>query len=462
MLARTPSHADARAIARTDSLFWLAVGISALNAAFAVLSARGLVYDGSYYLLSIAATRGFHLIEPARLMVQALQQLPAVLGTRLGIQNLWVLGKLFSLGMAGWPVVLTAICWFVLPRGEKSWIVGPLVNLVFAIPAASFIGINEGIIASCLLWLALLLVMFRLSQPLGSLAALVAVAVCAIVHETAVFCLLLISWAAAEQFPKLRGFPRVAAVLVTIVGVVGAFYMARWILFPRSAIERTDFLVSMLGGFLGSPRTPNLPVIASLVAAGSIAAALAWRRKAMAVAIVAGIAVLVCGIIFAALPDALVSPGRSFAARGLPLGLTTLLAGSFLVLRRDGTTPERFVTRPVVLVVVALVVSQSLMQGAATNIWRDYVRDLRALVATRAGVISHSDALDALDRNGSRFRREMLQTWSVQPLSILLAPGGHVKAMVEPAGTEGWIPYRPADPRTLPRMPQLDWSQFPF
>src|ERR1700722_6963974 len=81
-------------------------------------------------------------------------------------------GGVFSLGASGWPVLLTVLCWFVLPRDGKSWIAGPLLNLVFAVPATNFIGIGEGIIASCLLWLAFLLVEFRSRSPFGGVVCL--------------------------------------------------------------------------------------------------------------------------------------------------------------------------------------------------------------------------------------------------------------------------------------------------
>jgi hypothetical protein len=48
----------------------------------------------------------------------------------------------------------------------------------------------------------------------------------------------------------------------------------------------------------------------------------------------------------------------------------------------------------------------------------------------------------------------------VQPLSVLLAPGGRVIAVVQPAETERWVPFRLQAPQTFPRMPQLDWSGF--
>lgn len=459
-VTRAPRYARARATALIGPLFWFAVAVSTATAVQAILAARGLVYDGSFYLLGIAATRSFQFFEPARLSVQALQQLPAVAGARIGVQHLWTLAELYSLGMSGWPVALTAVCWFVLPRGEKSWIAGPLINLVFAIPAANFIGISEGIIASCLLWLAALLVMFRLTQPLGALAALTASVACAVAHEATLVCLLLVACLAIAQVKTLSGFCRVASALVAIVDIAGALYMARWIAAPRSAIERGDFLVSVLGGFAGSPTAPNLAAIASILAVLFVVAVLFSRRRSVAVATVGMAAVLACAVAFAFAPAALAAPSRFFAARGLPIVMTTALVGTFGLLRRRGITPALFVTRPVVAVVLALTLAQGSMQLGATNLWRDYVSDLRGLVASERGAISHAAAMAALDPNGARFRRELLQSWSVQPLSIVLAPAGRVVSVVEPAPDALWVPYRLKEPQTLPHMPQLDWSRF--
>jgi hypothetical protein len=442
------------------AIFWLVIVLWSMNAAFAIWNARDLVYDGSYYLLAIAAHSTFHLIEPARLSVQMLQQFPAVIAARLGIYDLWTLGRWFSLGMSGCPVLLTCLCWFALPQKEKTWIAGPLVNLVFAVPPASFIGIAEGIIASCLLWLAVFLVTFRLDQPLTAVAALTVSLACAVSHESAVLCLLLVAWLAAEQLPRLNGVPRITAGAVVAVTLFGALYMVRWIAAPRSAIERGDFLVSLFGGFLGSPKVPNLPAIASLIAALFIAIAFVARRYARLAAVVGSIAVSACALVFAAAPGALAAPGRYFAARGLPVVVTTVLATVFVLLRRRGVAALPILAPPCVAIFSALVFAQALMQAVTTNLWRDYVSDLRVLVGARHGVVSHAEAMVALSGYGNRFRRELLQSLSIQPLSVLLAPDGRVTAVVQPAGTERWIPFRFRGPKTLPRMPQLDWSAF--
>jgi hypothetical protein len=447
-----------RALAR---LYWTALALAVITGVYSILSARGLVYDGCYYLLGVAGHRTFQLIEPARTTVQILQQCLAVAGARLGIHDLWTLGVLFSAGASGWPLILTALCWFVLPRGNKSWIAGPLLNLVLAIPATSFIGIGEGIIASCLLWLAFLLIEFRMDKPAGALACVCATAACAFSQESAILCLLVIAAAAGFRISDTKGFCRLAALATTLLAAAAAANMLRWILFPRSTIERGDFFVSMLGGFVGSPAAPNIPVLASLVAAAAVVAVLRGRKTvartcaAVAIAIIAGLLVLLL-----ADPDNMLAPSRYFAARGLPVALTTVLAAFFLLLKRRRQTPARFATSPVLAIILALAATQAAAQGMMTYQWNSYLQALRRMVAVQDGVISHAQAMARLDPRGTRFRRQLLEHWSVEPLSIQLAPRGQVQALVEPAPKARWVPYDPHNPSTLPQAQGLDWSQF--
>lgn len=444
---------------RVARIFWIAVVLAGTSAATAVIGARDLVDDGAFYLLGIASHGWFQLFEPGRVSVQLLQQCFAVAGARLGIHDLWTLGRLFSLGASGWPIVLTALCWFVLPRTEKGWIAGPFFNLAFAIPMTSFIGIGEGVIASCLLWLAFLLVWFRMDRIWGALAAIVAVIACAISHESAALCLLLIAALAASRVREAKGFGRAAAILVALIATSGACYMLFWILFPRSAIERSDFLVSLLGGFLGTVRAPNLVALASLAATAAIVFSQIRRLRAAPAAL--GLAVLVLLLVLlVAIPGDMIAPSRFFAARGLPVAFTTLIALVFLLMRRRGVSPAQFANPPVLAVLVALSVFQPLAQAIMTENWNAYTHGLRGLVASRHGIVTHADAMRALDADGTRFRRELLESWSVEPLSIVLAPQGRVTAIVEPAPTAKWTPYRLDNPATLPRAPGLDWSGF--
>lgn len=442
-------------------IFWIAVALAGASAAYAVSGARDLIYDGSFYLLGIASHGAFQLFEPGRVSVQVLQQCFAVLGSRLGVHDLWTLSLLYSLGASGWPVVLTALCWLALPQGEKNWIAGPLINLVFVIPTTSLIGVGEGIIASCLLWLAVLLVCFRMRNTWSAALALGLTIACVFSHESAVLCLALIAACAALQVRGTKGFTRAVAVCIVAAAAAGAIYMLRWILIPRSAIERGDFLVSLLGGFLGTPYALNLPATACLAAAAAIVVALSHKsaiRRSAILLFFAALALLLLAIVV--MPGETLAPSRSFAARGLPVALTTLLAIVLYLMKRRGIFPAQFAKGPALAIILGLSIFQLLAQAIMTERWNAYANDLRGLVSTRKGAVSHAEAMRTLDPEGARFRRELLESWSVEPLSIVLAPRGRVMAVVQSAPTARWTPYRLDEPATMPRAPGLDWSGF--
>src|ERR1700752_420230 len=136
---------------------------------YSVGEMRGMFADGSNYVVHILASEDFFLLEPARKLVQVLQQSLLVLGIRAGVTDLPTLARLFTLGTLGWPIILTASCWLILPRKEKGWIVGPLINLVGLCPMTSLAAIGEGMIASCLLWVIFFLVLFRAQSIWGAI-----------------------------------------------------------------------------------------------------------------------------------------------------------------------------------------------------------------------------------------------------------------------------------------------------
>jgi len=455
----------ARAERNLSRIFWIAIALAGLTACHAVLAARDLVYDGSNYLLAIASNGQFKWVEPARLTVEFLQQCLAIMGVRLGVHDLWTLGVLFSSGMSGWPVLLTALCWFVLPRTEKAWIAGPLLNLVLTIPVTNLIGIGEGVIASCLMWLVFLLVMFRTNHLPGAAAALAMTVACAFAQESEVLFLGVLAALAVHRAGRTKGFEQAANLFIAIVAAAGAIRLGWWIVFPRSAIERSDFLAGLLGGFLGNGRSPNIPAFVSLVAVAAMFAAGARglresRRLKAALPLAAILIFLLATILFATMADRIVAPHLSFDARGLPQAFSTLLIVSFILLRRRNVTPLRFASPTVLTILLAAAVTQAAAQTVMTARWSAYVQDLRALVKTHHGAVPFAEAMRVIDPEAGRFRRELLQSWSVEPLSILLAPQGRVQAVVEPQPGRPWVPYRLDDPRTLPRAPELDWSEF--
>lgn len=444
-------------------VFWLAIALGALEAVHAVIRARGLVDDGAFYLLRIAARGGFELSEPGRSGVQLLQQCFAVAAARAGVSELSALGQFLTLGIVGWPVVISAACWPVLPRGYKLWSFGPLLNLVAVIPSANFIGIAEGLIASCLLWLAFFLILFRTGRPLWVLAALTVTALCGFSHEAAFPFLAGLCVLALVRARSSRDLERAGLVILAIMAALGFLHLLFWSVFPRSPIERSDFLVSLLGGFLVGDGTVNLPALFGLTALLAIAAAtfgIAGSPRSKLAACAASL-IFGLGCIAAVVGrDAILTPNAYFASRGLPVIFTTLAAFSTIIVCGFRELPRRIATREVIIIITSLILAQAVVQSVMNERWNAYVSDMRALVQSHRGVIPFSESSRLINPDRSRFRRDLLKSWSVEPLSIALAPKGHVQAVLEAGPDEQWVPYHFNMPATLPQAPSVDWSGF--
>jgi hypothetical protein len=174
-----------------------------------------------------------------------------------------------------------------------------------------------------------------------------------------------------------------------------------------------------------------------------------------------GLIFAVIAILFLAIPQWIIVPHAYFAARGYPVLATTAMAAMTHFFRRAGWTVDRIAPAPVRLTLLAAIALQFLMQTVMTEQWSAYRRDLAQLVATRSGIIEWTRAADALNPNLTPFRRHLVWSWSVQPLSIVLAPQDQVRAIVDVRPGIRWQPYVSDDPATLPLCAKgLDWVPF--
>src|SRR5438067_6025724 len=128
VLSKPFTLANALNFATIRNVFLLSIVLSTATTLYSVSEMRGMFADGSNYIVHVLASEDFYLLEPARKVVQLLQQSFLILGIQSGVTDLPTLARLFTLGALGWPIILTASCWLILPPREKGWIVGPLIN----------------------------------------------------------------------------------------------------------------------------------------------------------------------------------------------------------------------------------------------------------------------------------------------------------------------------------------------
>ena len=453
------------------ALFALALLFGALSAAYATLEARDLNADGSLYLIRALSYGGIAFIEPARKTVQLFQQSFSYAGFLLGLTDLTAYGKLLTLGMQGWPVLLTGIAWFVLPQEHKLWILGPLLNLIVFIPATNFIGIGEGILASCLMWILYFLVEFRMERTPSAIAAIVLAAACFYLHEAAFPFMMGIALLAFVRANRATGVLRFYFVAVGLLCLLASFNLLYFVFFRPGMDERGSFLSGLAIEFLvAAPGTGvNLPAIAGIAV---MICLLIWNfpirltetaRKTYVIRAcqISGALFCLIAILFLAIPEWVMIPHTYFAGRGWPIVATMAMAGITHFLRRAGWSPNRLAPPPIKLVLAGIILLQLLTQTVMTAHWASYRRDLASLVATRSGIIPWQSAYGALNPHDTFFRWHFVYFWSVQPLSIVLAPDGKVRSAVDARPGIGWKAFQLDDPANLPLCALgFDWSAY--
>jgi hypothetical protein len=454
-------------------LFCLALAAAGVAALHAGIEARDLNADGPTYLLSALSSGGLALIEPGRMTVQFLQQSLSFAGYLLGVTDLLTLGRLLTFGMQGWPVLLTGLCWFALPRNEKTWILGPLLNIAVVIPAASFQGIGEGMIASCLMWLLFFLVEFDSPGRFRLLAAIALAGACFTLHEAAFPFLFGIALLAGARAREARGFRRMCFILVALLAIAAAIHLLYLVIYPRDAINRGAFLFSLFSdawvAITPEGAGVNLPAFAGLAIGLCLLLVhfpvhrseeqrqrLLLRASWWSI----GFFAVVAGLFLAA-PEWVTISHTFHAARGLPIMATMVMAGAIHLLRRSGKAPDRLAPIPIRAVLVAIIPMHLVMQTVLTTQWASYRHDLSDLIATRNGIIAADTASAILDPQHTYLRGALVAAWSIQPLSIVLAPEGRVRSIVDARPNIAWKPYRLDDPATLPLCTRgLDWSPY--
>ena len=452
------------------ALFCLALAAASVAALHAASEARDLNADGSFYLLSAMSSGGLALFEPARRTVQLLQQSLSFAGYSLGITNLPMLGRLLTLGMQGWPILLTGLCWFALPRGEKNWILGPLINMAVVIPVTNFWGIGEGIIASCLMWLLFFLIEFDSPGRFRTMAAVVLAGACFAVHEAAFPFMFGIALLAGMRAKETHGLRRACLVLVVLLAIAAAIHSLYFVLYPRDATNRGRFLSDLLSDAWFARGVPNLLAFAG-VAAGLCLVLVripahypeAQRQRLLLRASWWSIGFFaVAAALFMIIPQWIAILEWFAAARGLPILATTVMAGAIHLFRRGtGRPPDLLMPIPVRAVFLAITAMHLVIQTVLTTQWASYRRDLSNLVAMREGIIPWDKASAMLDPRHTFFRRTLVGHWSIQSLSIVLAPEEDVRSAVDAQPGAGFKPYRLDDPGTLPVCAKgLNWSHY--
>jgi hypothetical protein len=403
-------------------------------------------------------------------MVQVLRQAPVVFASRYTSASLFECGQIFTLVMLILPWAFCALCWFVLPRKQKQWIVFPLLAILAGFMATSVHAIGEAAIATSYEWLILLLVLFRSRSIPWLLLWIVLLLPAFRSHEGTFVFLAVVIVAAVMAFHSASSRIERAVLGLGILILIGTVAdQIRWVFYPQFPHDRDAMIDGLLHGeFLYYDGHFNLQLINGIaalpvlmmLAVTSIRGAGKPPNLVLQISLAVWVLFCVGSVMCATMVEQSFAPFAQLQARYHPPLISAILASIMLMLVRYAPT-NRFVASPPVLLVIALLGAiQLVADGAATGRWNAFVADLRVRLANSHGLIPWETTLHTGSSVADKNWQLVKIGWVVPYFSIVYAPDGIVRAIINGPIETAHPPFNPADVEQLPTLKGIDYAPY--
>lgn len=420
----------------------------ALSVVFAIVSLRCLYADGSYQLLEVLKTGGFVHFATNRNFASDLVQFPVVAAIKLGVRNLHTLELAFGLGcFLPWPIIML-LCYRLAPR--YFWVV--MLACAAGYLNAAFMAVGEYIIADAFFWPVLFAILFvRPLTPPAAAILIISSVILLFSYASMLFLglpLARLAWWRARG--SERKWQRAVFYLAVLLLVSAAGIALDSVLYPQSTANFGGFQRGLADMVIAPSWTVGWTfiwiVLMTLVCFGY----LKFSRRYYAVGLALLAVVIIIWGAWPILEPNHIRPDLQHDYRAVHLLVPlALLAVAFAAIRR----PEWFEERRNYLIgfSAALLLAQSLWHIAATWRWHEFVGVWRREMASHRGVVPlyHDDSVSRFtDGQVVRFG----WNWANPSLSIMLAPNGHVRAIILPWRTPVWQPFDPLNPQEVPDL----------
>jgi hypothetical protein len=434
----------------------------------AIVVRQALAADGAAVLLRVAGSRSLSSLDTNRIVADALLQWPVILASRLGVTDLRILADLLGIGQTYLVPLSLGLAWALLPRDRRELMLFPLLWLLLGWMASGFYGIHQANVAALLFWPVFIAVRFRPLDRWRDVALLAALALpMAALYDSIVVTGPLLAAVAAWRYRTQRDAAHrwVWAALVLWFLAAAAISLG-FVLHPRNPFNRADFFWGLRTGAVLLDRehaAVNWPLAIALAGLPLLGLA-AWRPALL----LAGRRVwlpaylLFCG--FAALAPVL-SPSTfstvpQFQARSitslLPAGLAILL----LLAAARRWRPAGDTARLLALILPIMAAAEITWQSAATAQWAGYLKVFRATLAANRGPVAFESTPLAERTIGIQALRAQVWGWTNPWLSIALAPGGHVAAIVSNAEGRSAGSIDPTRAAGLPPIAGVEYGEY--
>jgi hypothetical protein len=410
------------------------------------------------------------MVDTARATVQAMQRAPIVLLSKFTDASLVTRGQVYSFTLLTLPALLCAVAWLILPRDRKTWILFPIVNLLAADSATSFLSVAEGAVATGYFWILFFLLLFRTREPVSQLLFLILGWLAFHVEEGTVLLMPTLLLACAFRLRLAQTWIERTFLAVTASMVLGIIaFQLRWVIYPRLPGETMRVFHRLIGfEFVYSDGRFNLPLLTGTAALFALfwimvvqmtQPKLVARSRSRAIAL--GFAtVAVLAAITSVFVEQSFSPTAQFWARYQPVfvSLGLALAGLWFLCYR---VPQRLWAQPVALAVVAaLCVPQAAADVVATMHWRDYVTELEARLNNSSGLIPSQSVLVTGNPQRDANWKVLFNEWVIPLMSFIYAHNGVVNSMIDPPSEMTFRPVDPRKPETMPQLRGIDFTPY--
>jgi hypothetical protein len=471
VLETRPKHSDHKVGHRTLALtFVFVVLVNLACAVYASIDARGVYADAAGLVVVIYELRWFFVSGP-RAAVEILRQTPVVLLARYTSATLFEGAQVLTFVMLVLPTLLCTVCWWIAPRGQKSWTLFPLTYLLIGFAATSMHAVGESAIATSYYWILFFLLLFKARSAYQQLFFLIVCVPALWLHE-GVFPLTIVLLLAlatrvhgATESSHERLFVGLASALLVMVVAKQTYY----VIHPLYPDDRAHIIAGLLHlEFLFFDHHFNLPLVNGAVALLALFALFVCNAK-LPSELASRYTKLLLGcwmlLAFAAILTAVTveqsfSPFSQLQARYHPAMISTLLGMIMIALLWFKPTERVWMNPTVILVVASLCVTQGFADAAATWRWNAYVTDLRSRLVDGRGLIPWETTLQSGDERADTNWRIFKIAWVVPYLCVIFAPNGVVQSMIDmPKGTD-FRPLDPEGPNDLPKIKGIDFTLY--
>ncbi len=429
----------------------LAAGLGLLFAAQidAGIALRGLYADGVFYAARIYAHGAMAIVEPSRWTAQFIMQAPVAAGMAFGLDSPRGVALLFSLSTNLVPLLLTATCFWLLPKTERRFFLFPVFVFLGGSMGSAFASVADGATAAAYAWVLFFLLRFAPLTP-GHAAAILVLSLGALRLHEAMAYLGPILTATCLRRRKLVGTPyeRGLLVVAALLALSSAVELG-YILLPHTPGNRASFVSDVLSlrWFFATEQGLNVPALLGLLGLAAVALA-SWRPSRWFGVLAFAIAATGASVAVAAgeLPAA---PAAAFAARNNGALLSLPAMGLCLVLANH---PGRWPTSLAfpLLLGAMLALALAVIDFRATRDWRGYISGFETALRTERGVVPLAQLVRRLPPKQAEAIARFSWPWTSGLMSLVLAPQPKIHTLIASPFTGGWEPMDPYRPGTWP------------